>query len=443
MRARVGIAAAAVSSALLTACSALVAEPPDEIFCVLTPEGEDPCPEGLECIDALCQTPRTCTPLPAELCNGVDDDCDTWVDEGLEVDVDGDSYLACNSRAPTLVDCDDAAPLVFPHEPGRDSRGDAANQYEPCNGRDDDCNASTTETDGCGMGEVCYRPPAESAVSCFPIADCRTTGGSICGMGTFCGPEGRCLPEMMGMECTPLTRDSRCQTGSYCNAEGTCVDTLTIGAACTSSVECASSLCFPNTAFGLPGPGGFCGQSCCTNGDCGLGFSCFTPGTGARSCLPSDRVTEAPVCSRDSDCGGDRCRAVGVDGGSRSQCSDPGIRLGNGSFCPNDNSWCASGICWNYECSGVCQTNEDCGGGGCTYTNRSPTVPHCVSVDLGPGGTGDTCAMGCRDNLCWNDVCADACCTDDQCSVGRCIPVDNRGWEMRCVSVSVVEGGPS
>jgi hypothetical protein len=107
-----------------------------------------------------------------------------------------------------------------------------------------------------------------------------------------------------------------------------------------------------------------------------------------------------------------------------------------------DNSWCASGVCFDYACAEVCQTNADCGeGAGCAYTSRSPTVPHCVNRDLGPGGTGEGCGSGCRDGLCWNDVCADACCNDDQCAVGRCLPVDNGGWEMRCVPISVV-GSP-
>lgn len=428
------LSVASLGAVGLGACSAIVAVPPGPVHCEIV--DADPCPEGERCLGGVC-VEDNCVPGPAELCNGTDDDCDLLIDEGLDQDADGDHYVACNFANPLLQDCDDTNGLIFPHETGRDSRGDAPSGFEPCNGRDDDCNPMTTEADGCDGGEVCYRPPSEPALACYPIADCRTTGGSICGPGTYCGADGRCTVEMMGMECTPLTRDARCQSGNYCDATGACTDTLAIGQPCTSSVECASDTCFPNAAFGLPGAGGFCGVACCTNSDCVDGYSCLVPGTGARSCYPSGLVTGEPACSHDEDCGGRRCRALSGGLGARSQCSDPGIRQDPGGFCL-DNSWCASGICFNNECVEVCQTHADCGSGNaCAYSSVSPTVPHCVPYMVGSGTTGDNCGRGCQDALCWNDVCADACCTDDQCTSGRCIPIDNSGWEMRCVAVSV------
>lgn len=430
------LAMLAITSASM-GCSAVVANPPGEIRCEIQDGADDPCPEGLQCVEGTCQTERVCDALPNELCNGVDDDCDMRVDEGLEVDGDGDGYKACNAREPHLTDCDDNNSGIFPHEPGRDSRGDAPANYEPCNGRDDDCNPLTTETDGCNAGEVCYRPADRPALACYPIADCRTTGGSICGDGTFCGSEGRCLPNRVDMECTPLTRDARCDPGQYCDDEGQCVDTLTVGAACTTSVECATELCFSNEHFGLPGAGGFCGQSCCTTGDCGSGFACFVPGTGARSCYPAGLVTGEPACSHDEDCGSSRCRALSSAAGARSQCTSPGLRLGPGAPCA-ENSWCASGICFDLECNEVCQTNADCDGGACTYSPLSPTVPHCVPRDLGSGTSTEGCEEGCRDGRCWNDRCADACCTDEQCPAGfRCAVIDYGGPEMRCIPLSV------
>ena len=44
----------------------------------------------------------------AEVCNGIDDDCDGQVDEGLGVDGDGDGFTPCAG------DCNDADPSVFP-----------------------------------------------------------------------------------------------------------------------------------------------------------------------------------------------------------------------------------------------------------------------------------------------------------------------------------------
>jgi len=87
-----------------------------------------------------------------EYCNGIDDDCDTAVDEDDAVDAptwyaddDGDSYgdpsdtsLACSAPTGTIADstdCDDSDAAINP----------AATEI--CNGVDDDCDASVDEDD--------------------------------------------------------------------------------------------------------------------------------------------------------------------------------------------------------------------------------------------------------------------------------------------------------
>ncbi len=106
----------------------------------------------------------------AEICNGVDDDCDGEVDEGLETtwyaDADGDGFGdpaaavdACSAPSGTVAndtDCDDTDALVFPGAP------------EVCDDRDNDCDVEVDEgvttdffpdADGDGFGDP-ERPTA-------------------------------------------------------------------------------------------------------------------------------------------------------------------------------------------------------------------------------------------------------------------------------------------
>jgi len=104
-------------------------------------------------------------PSATESCNGIDDDCDLDVDEGLlgdwYADADADGYgdpnvseLGCEPGSGWVADgtdCDDAAPAV---NPGAD---------EACNQRDDDCDGDVDEgldvpwyldADGDGFGDA-------------------------------------------------------------------------------------------------------------------------------------------------------------------------------------------------------------------------------------------------------------------------------------------------
>jgi hypothetical protein len=76
-------------------------------------------------------------PYAGEICNGIDDDCDTLTDEGYDLDSDG--FTVCAVPTP---DCNDSDNQVYP--------GNA----ELCNGVDDDCvngipgNESDADSDG-------------------------------------------------------------------------------------------------------------------------------------------------------------------------------------------------------------------------------------------------------------------------------------------------------
>ena len=73
-------------------------------------------------------TNPTVYPGAPELCDGLDNNCDTQVDEGLSTDADGDGHYAVGSCLSPADDCDDNDPSVYPGAP------------ELCDAIDNDCN---------------------------------------------------------------------------------------------------------------------------------------------------------------------------------------------------------------------------------------------------------------------------------------------------------------
>ncbi|MBS1148973.1 MAG: regulator of chromosome condensation [Myxococcaceae bacterium] len=139
-------------------------------------------------------TSASIKPSATEICNGVDDNCNVQIDEGLTFadywpDSDGDTYgnknatpinscVVIATRVTNNGDCNDA---LFAVKPGA---------AEVCNGVDDNCNLSTDEgltftnyypdTDGDTYGSS--TAPVQSA--CAPVAG-KVTGNTDCNDALF------------------------------------------------------------------------------------------------------------------------------------------------------------------------------------------------------------------------------------------------------------------
>jgi hypothetical protein len=134
-------------------------------------------------------------PAASETCNGLDDDCDGSVDEGVTVtvytDADGDTYgvgagfTACSAAtglATRAGDCNDANAAVRP------------GGTEICNDVDDDCDASVDEGFGCRIGATqscttpCGTTGSQTCTSLCAFSTCRTSdeGPSVAGTCNSC-----------------------------------------------------------------------------------------------------------------------------------------------------------------------------------------------------------------------------------------------------------------
>jgi hypothetical protein len=89
--------------------------------------------DGTDCIDPA-ELPGDCddtesaiNPWVSDICNGVDDDCDGVIDNGLSGDLDGDGHRSPTDCEQPGDDCDDFNSAVNP------------DQEEVCNGLDDNC----------------------------------------------------------------------------------------------------------------------------------------------------------------------------------------------------------------------------------------------------------------------------------------------------------------
>jgi len=419
-------------------------------------------------------------PGATERCNGVDDDCDDLIDE--DFDMDGDGWSVC-AQNPAEVDCDDTTGSINPGRAegcGADGTGNGVD--DNCNGYiDEGCNpCNPADTDGDGISE-CQGDCAPTVGTIYPGAaeqcdgldnDCNIYTTRNCDVSDPCNfptADDVCRDELL-CACV-LDRSGTC-TGNYlCTALCNTSETGTVGDGCEETQTCLYDLlrtanthgCAEITgALGAKHGGEFCG----TDDEC-RSNSCVRVFTGRDSSIcydfcGSDDYCDAPdtVCrlGRTSENLDGRCWPAGAAGTGSGAV---------GTTCTAD-SQCDHGLCSTdgavRTCTEPCCSDADCGGGftcslkgdavdttyvtvppdasSCTVTTDCPTgmlcltaenkcawrlvetSPMCLKDVVGQGSrqAGAACAANsqCASNFCEKDlgVCIEVCCNDDACPQG-------------------------
>lgn len=392
--------------ALASACSVLVDPSVLSIKCEVTPgrASEDPClSAGMHCVASEC---RACEDDSSEKCNGVDDDCDGFVDEGHDDDQDG--FTWCGGGYAELRDCapDDVA--IHPARPASPDNPAIPAPKDGCDGKDNDCDTKVDEGADC----------SGSQRNCSSDSDC--TGQLVCDVTTRI-----------------------------------CIEPRTVGSGCTDDSQCAGGFCLKKGQYDIDVElsGNRCASACCVDSDCSTGSVCVEGQTGVRVCLPANIAARGTAalgagCDSDSDCSSGSC-VVGRCArrcSSDSACSDAICNLslgslresrrwscvaddevlgreGTGSLCAAlDPTGCRSGLCADGSCVNACGRDADCAANsmcvvGSVRALFGPTSPvsYCVARVSSEGPR--------------------LCCTNSDCGSGKlCAPVssDSRMWSMAC-----------
>jgi hypothetical protein len=461
--------------------------------CVTPPACDDvqnPCPSGLLCQAGECVDPMDCEPQPercgdqtdndcdgkideqpddsiSEVCgDGKDNDCDGSLDEGHDRDMDNNTWCGDTTGQGGMGDCDENDPTIFYGAP------------EICDGRDNNCDGAIDEAGPdkslCAAGEEC--------IGRCVAPSCAVQGSITCRSDEMCDSKsGTCVPRACDA--------SECLPNEFCDTEtGECTAAKKPnGEACGDHLECLSGSCIESASLALSAAAErVCGQTCCSDAECGTGQRCFSPGTGARSCLPLALVPAGGVpgatCSESSECGAGQSCGIShvvdqendVDASAAVCIATVSNGLALGETCGQGEApLCSAKVCIQsestfsgplYVCTSTCGDSSDCAALGDAVSTTQPSycrflpgpapardyLPICVlalsSSEVGPGATGTPCDSNgdCLDSACLGastgaGVCASTCCNDTQCGpVGGvptyCRPVGvGTHFETRCV----------
>jgi hypothetical protein len=350
----------------------------------------------------------------AEVCNGIDDDCDGISDE-VPGEVPGEG-AACTGSGITNVPPCLAIYQCIVGGPGGGPRGLTCVQMvspspEACNNLDDDCNGVVDDPDQVllhdpRIGQLCYNDPTASP-NPFPAA--------LAGHGTCQAGITECKSGEPACEGAVGPKPDVCgQPATSCTGvpAPTCPDPLT----------CVMGMCALPCAPGeFPCPGGFscsgglCVTDKCLDANCPVGFNCVLDAQGNAQCVdPCTGVN----CGTGQICKGGACQ----DASCRTQGCPVGER------CDGTPPMCVSDPCFGKTCpsgqfcdppTGMCLTPcTDCPEGQVCLAGKCQADP-CAGKSC---PAGEVCSIVNDQGTCIQNECSNPGCTSGkQCCAGRCI----------------------
>jgi len=352
----------------------------------------------------------------AEVCNGVDDDCDVTIDEdvaGVGIGCYPAGLAGCTGDATIGFTCEGICQpgTTICAPPNINCDGFIGPETEDsCDGMDNDCDGNVDEGATCpGPGDICSGGGCVTACDNteFPCAFgffCKVLDDSKCTnppcrfcfedqcTGVTCQPGETCEPETGA--CNDPCDTTTCQTGETCFAGG-CFDCFDAGFGCPSGENCIAGssgvgTCETDLCFGV-----ICGpEQFCRDGDC-VDITCDPECVAGERCVNGS--CEADLCA-DVTCTNNR-----VCNPTNGECESDlcvGVNCPAGQACQPSTGGCAADSCALIDCPvGFECTVDFAGNGVCTPETETGAKGELIvatgggGCDTGSGQSGGTLAL--------------------------------------------------